>query len=253
VPKKLFELIVVNGQLRNQVDATRKDLQATFEKKRHLFEEKRKTFTANREGAEPVVEEVLTIQSTVEAELKWMANLWSKSLDNTYQVACGNALSKADVVLDDGTVLLRDVPGTALMDMEARFGEFQALLNTTPTLDPSKGFEPDPSKGPGVYQAREVRKPRTQKVPKPIVLYHHSPEHPAQTQLITLDEPVGTIQEQEWSGMITPARKAELLDRCETLRRALKTALQRSNTAEVPDPAGPVSSKLFEYVLKAGS
>jgi len=114
VPKKLFELIVVNGQLRNQVDTTRKDLQATFEKKRHLFEEKRKTFTANREGAESVVEEVSTIQSTVEAELKWMADLWHKSLDNTYQIARGNALSKADVVLDDGTVLLREVPGTAL-------------------------------------------------------------------------------------------------------------------------------------------
>jgi len=59
------------------------------------------------------------------------------------------------------------------------------------------------------------------------------------------------IQEQEWSGMLTPARKAELLDRCEALRRALKTALQRSNTVEVPDPVEPVSAKLFGYVLGA--
>ena len=82
-----------------------------------------------------------------------------------------------------------------------------------------------------------------------VVLHVPTPEHPAQTQLISVDRPAGTIHEQEWSGMITTAHKGRLIERTEALRRALKAALHRANAVELPTPVTEVGRKLFDFVL----
>lgn len=246
--KRLFELLVVEGQLKAQAQACRSDLRATFEKKRHLFEEKRKTFSSVEEGVPPVVEEQSDIQSGVMRELRWMAEIWSKTMDTSFAIAHGNRVAQADVVLDDGTVLLIDVPATALLELEKRAGELMELLLAVPTLDPAKGFREDPEKGQGVYKAREVTKARTQKVQQALVLYPATPEHPAQTQLVSLDHKIGTIIEQEWSSLISPAEKATLISRCEEMRRAFKAALHRANAVQLAGE--PVcAAKVFSFVL----
>src|SRR5687767_8952751 len=104
--KKLFELLVIEGQLKGQATATLNDLKNTFEKKRHLFEEKRTTFTENVEGAQAVVESQSDIQSTVPQELNWISNILSKAIDTSYGVAVGNTLARADVILDNGEKIL---------------------------------------------------------------------------------------------------------------------------------------------------
>ncbi len=249
--KKLFELLVIEGQLKTQAQTTRADLRNTFEKKRHLFEEKRKTFAPVEEGAPPVTEEQSDIQSTIASELQWIAGLWTKALDTSFQVAEGNTRARADVVLDSGTILLTNVPATALLELEKRAGELHELLQAVPTLDPAKGFQLDGAKGRHIYRAREVHKTRTRKVSKPIVLYPATPEHPAQTQLVNVDEPAGSLTEQEWSGLITPAQKASMLEKAEELRRTLKAALHRANAVELPDDLPVCGRKLFDYVLPA--
>jgi hypothetical protein len=246
---KLFERLAVEGQLKAQVTHARTDLRKTFESKRHLFEEKRKTYTAAIAGAEPVVEEQSEIQSTIRAELRWIADLWTKALDTSYQVCEGNMTARADVVLDNGTVLLKGVPATALMDVGKRMAELQELLSAVPTLDPAKGFKPAPDRGAGYFKAREVLRTRTRKVQVPLVKYQATVEHPAQVDVISVDEPAGSLLEQEWSALITPAQKADLLTRVEEVRRAITTALQRANTVEVQEVhCGEV---LFKYVLGA--
>lgn len=249
--KKLFELLVVEGQLKSQSKTLLNELATTFRSKRHLFEEKRVSFLSNDEsaGSTPVIEEQKDIQSTVNEELKWFTEQWTKALDVSYQVAEGNTKARGNVVLDNGQTLLSDVPATALLELEKRAAELQELLSSIPTLDPAKSFQPDEQKGNGYYKAREVRKTRTKKVQEGIVLYPATEEHPAQTQLISVDKPVGTIIEQEWSGMITPARKADLLAKVEEVRRALKAALHRANAVEMPETLPTCGKKLFDYVL----
>lgn len=247
--KRLFELLAVEGSLKAQAASMRADLRTTFEKKRHLFEEKRSTFQSIEEGQPAVVEAQSDIQSTVRGELAWLASHWVKAMDTSFQVAEGNTRARADVMLDDGTVLLASVPATALLELEKRIGELHELILAVPTLDPAKGFREDTSR-PGIYQAREVVKTRTRKVQEPLVLFPATKEHPAQTQLVSVDRPAGTIREQEWSGLITPAIKSDLLARTEELRRATKQALQRANAVEVtPRSCGKV---VFDFILGAG-
>jgi hypothetical protein len=246
---KLHEVLAVESQLKGQAQATRTDLKATFEKKRHLFERKVVTFQPSEEGAQPVTEQQSDLQSTIPQELKWIAGIWAKALDVSAQVAEANTVARADVVLDEGTTLLAGLPATALLELEKRAAEIQELVAAIPTLDPAKGFKPDPTEGPHTHRARDVVKTRTKKVPKVITLAQATPEHAAQAQLITEDVGIGTLLEQEWSGLFTPAQKGDMLERAESLRRAIKQARQRANDVEVSKPTQSVGDVVFGYVF----
>src|SRR3990167_3611904 len=173
---KLHELLAAEGTAKTQADKCRSDLLNTFDKKRHLFGEKVVTFQPNADGAAAVTEEQSDLQSTVRMELKWIADMWAKALDAAYQIAESNMGARADVVLDNGTILFREVPATALLELEKRAGEAHALVSAIPTLDPAKGFRPDADRGGGISKAREVTKTRTKKTIRPIVKYEATKE-----------------------------------------------------------------------------
>lgn len=250
---KLHELLAVEGQLKGQAQATRTELAATFSKKRHLFEEKIVTFHPNTEGAPTVTEQQSDLQSKVRDELSWIADIWSKAIDVSFMVAEANTHAVSDVVLESGAVLLRDVPATALLELEKRGAEIRELIMAIPTLDPAKGFTLDDDRGANVYRAREVAKTRTKKEAKVVVLYPATTEHPAQVQMISEDVPVGRIVEREWSGLITPAEKGRLIERAEEFARAVKTARQRANEAvvAVDSQNDEVGKAIFGFVFGA--
>lgn len=245
---KLHELLAVSDGIKTQTEKVRSDQKETFTKKHHLFTETLVVFQPNAEGSTPVVETQSTLQSTVSKELTWFSTYMIRLLDCDYRLSMGNSQAKADVVLEDGTPLLKNVPSLMLLELEKRLKSFQDLVEVAPTLDPAKGFQPDPQKGNGVFKSREFQKNRTAKVSKPIVMYPHTPEHPAQTQMIQEDVPTGKIIENQWSGMITPAMKSQLLDRCEILSRAVKKARSKANEQEIPavDDFGKV---IFKFLL----
>jgi hypothetical protein len=247
---KLHELLAVQSNLSGQATKKRTDLKATFEKKRHLFEETRKTFTPNDELEKPQVEEQKDIQSTVIGEITWIRPALAKALDVAYQIDVANTEAKADVVTEDGDILLKEVPATTLLQLEKRVVEWKDLIQAIPTLDPAKGFQPDEARGKGYYKARDVTKPRTKKVPDVITLAPATKEHPAQTQLISVDKPVGTILEQEWSSLITPAIKADLLDRVETLLRAVAKARSKANDHAVDTHDKKIGVELLDFVFQ---
>lgn len=247
---KQHELLAVEGQLKGQAEKARTDLKNTFQKKEHLFKEKRVTYRPLGEGGETKVEEQSDIQTTVMDELSWIASIWSPALDVAFQVAEVNTQARADVTLDNGKILLADVPTTALLELEKRAVEMQELIASIPTLDPAKGFKPDESRPRGIYKANEVEKQRTKKTFVPLVLAQATVEHPAQVKEGYEDRVVGSVLEQEWSSLLTPKTKGEMLERVEELRRALKTARQRANDIEVPkDKLKKCGSQLFGFVF----
>jgi hypothetical protein len=247
---KLHELLAVGTNLENQANKTRTDLMATFEKKRHLFEQKLVTFKSSEEGVSAVTEAQSDIQTTVNKEVEWIGNILSKDIDVGHQIDIANTQAKADIVTEDDEVIAKDVPATSLLQLEKRLKQVHELLVAIPTLDPAKGFSQDENREKGIFKAREVLKSRTKKVNKPLVLFPATKEHPAQTQLVTEDVSVGTIQEQEWSAMLTPATKSDLIERCEVLTRAVKKARARANELELDVKSHKIGKKLLDYVFK---
>lgn len=247
---KLHELLAAETNLDNQANKCRTDLVDTLTKKRHHFEEKKTVFIPNTEGATPMVEAQSDIVTTVRKELDWIKGHLTKALDAAFQIAETNMVARGDVVIDDdaATVLLTGIPATALLELEKRAVEIKQLVEAIPTLDPAKGFQSDEQRGDGFFKARDVAKTRTKKEKKVIVLHAPTKEHPAQVQLIDVDVPVGALQEQEWSSLITTAQKADMLDRAEKVVRALKKARSRANDTEV-DTTKKLGNRLLSYVF----
>ena len=245
---KLHELLAVEGPLKAQSVKVRGDLATLFEKKAHHFTERRKTFTPNSEqGGETIEEEAQTMQSTVRGELAWFKGLWSKALDASLHVQTGCQAGRANIVLDNGATLVADVPVLALLELEKRAAELHEFVGKIPTLDPVKNFEADPNRA-HVYKARDVRKQRTVKDAKVVVLFQPTKEHPGKGELVPYDKPIGEILEQEWSGLITPREKAAMLERTDELQRAIKAARTRANEISV-DTDRTLGDSLLRYAF----
>lgn len=244
----LHELLAVETHFENQAAKTRTELAATFEKKRHLFEEKAVTFTPLEDGkrSETIVQS--TIQTTVKSELEWLTPYITKALDASLQVAEANTQARADVVLETGETIATGIPATALLELEKRVAEVKALVEAIPTLDPAKGFQTDINHGKRAFKARDIRKTRTQKIKEVLVAAPATEHHPAQCHVFDKDVVIGHVDEQEWSSLITPADKADLISRVEIVARAVRAARSRANNVAV-DQTKHIGGALLSYVF----
>lgn len=251
---KLHVLLAIQDNLKGQATKIMTDLKATLHSKRHLFEETRKSFQPTVEGvANPLGAEVTEqkdIQTTVVKEVSFLTKHLAKGIDIGYQVDVANMSARADLVTEDGEILVKNMPATSLLQLEHRVKELKQVVVAIPTQDPAKGFRPATDREFGIYVAREVRKKFTQKKDEVIVLYPATKEHPAQTALKAYDVPVGHILEQEWSSLITPGKKSELLDQVEVLERAVKMARAKANEVSIEQAENRIGQTLLDFVFK---
>src|SRR5438874_2646250 len=104
---KLHELLAIKDSLRKQAETTRSDLMNTFDKKRTHFMEKIVTFKSVAEGVADREESKLGLQTTVKKELEWIGDKIAKAIDVSYRVDEANMSARADVTLEDGTIILK--------------------------------------------------------------------------------------------------------------------------------------------------
>lgn len=246
---KLHELLAVDGDLQNQAKSCREDLKKTFASKVHHFTKKIVTFKSLTEGVPDKVEGQLDLQTSVKSEVAWISEKIGKSIDTGHQVDIANTVAKADVVLEDGTVILMAVPTTSLLRLEHRLVEVRDLIHTIPTLDPAKGFTPDPSEGDGIFKARDDERPRTEKQFSFQVMVPPTDKHPAQVKELNLDKQIGRTVTQEWSSLITVADKGNMLDRVENLIRAVKKSRARANELDLDVTQNKIADSVLNYVF----
>ena len=246
---KLHGLLAVLESVTGQANKCHQELVSTFKNKAHHFSEQIKTFKSIEENVTPKQEEIREIQTSVGEEVDWLSKKIVSFIDVGHQIDEANMVARADVVVGDVT-LLKDVPTTSLLRLEHRIGEIQKLVTSIPTLDPAKGFKLDTNKGAGFWKARDVEKERTKKTREPLVLAPATDKHPAQVQLIDKDVVTGTILEQEWSSLITTATKADILDRCEELMKAIQKARAKANEVEVDPATHKVGGKIWDFIFK---
>ena len=247
---KMHELLAVSDDLKGQATKTRSDLQSTFTNKPHLFRKKVVTFQPNEEGKSAQTVEQSDIQTTLKKELDWVANFLAKSVDSGYQIDKGNTEAKADLVVEGSTINIKDVPATFLLQLEKHLLSVRELASTIPTLDPAQGFQADTAAGKGYWKAREVVKDKTKKDKKILRLAVATDKHPEQVQVYDADVVIGTLQEQEWSTLTTPAIKSEILARVDSLIQAVKKARSRANSMDLDVTGLRIGKQLLDYVLE---
>lgn len=182
----------------------------------------------------------LTVAKVLERLALDLGRLWDvvATKDNT------NTGAKADVVVD-GQTLLSDVPSTHLVWLEKRLGELRKTLLLLPVLDPGEEWAYDDTIA--MYRSSPSRSVRNRRVPKPLVKYDATKEHPAQVEVYNVEEPEGDWTTTQFSGAIPEERRRELLDRLDALKEAVKVAREEANGQPVTDLK--VGAVLFGYLL----
>lgn len=176
--------------------------------------------------------ESAAVQMTVDEQLKEVTESLNALWDTVAAVEYANTEAKADVIVN-GETILSDVPATYLLFLEKQLTDVKTYVSSLPTLSSDTTWTRD--ENDNLFKSPVTQRHRNEKKQKPIVLYDATDEHPAQTQLVTVDELAGYWNEVKHSGAIPATRKAVLLARVENLLASVKTARARANTVTAPD------------------
>jgi hypothetical protein len=250
----LHEILAVEQDLKGAAERTRTATLETFRSKQAHFTGIRRTFrpfavdeNADDKAAERLEAETKLAKTVVE-ELEHVLGVVGEAVTLGFRIDEANTRARADIVVD-GVAVASDVPATFLLQLERRLREVLSVFREAPTFDPVRPWTPDPDADRGhVLRAEPVvtiRKARTRKYN---VMVEPTKEHPAQVDIVEVDEPVGEIRSYEWTGMLSTAKKAALLAQCDKLITAVKQARSRANTVEV-DTARDAGKAVTEFLL----
>lgn len=234
---KLHEVLAVEASLGVVANRLFKESIKTLNKD-NLFTGEVKSHKIFAEDAQHLVQATMErkVTSTVKQNLEYaflegLVPYW----DAVAQKDEANQRSKADVIVGD-VVILKDVPGTTLLGLEAKLGSLLELFNAIPTLAPGIAWEADSTQMEGVYRNPVIEeRMQSVKVPDHRVLYEATDKHPAQIEKFEKIEHIGKFTLQSFSGMISPYEKANRIKRLQSLISAVKKARQRANCVEVSD------------------
>lgn len=209
-----------------------------------LFNGFNKTYQRADEDGDNLPPEKQHVQRNSQDVLKGLGRAMAELMEVTARKDWSNCDAKGDVIVND-EVLIRNVPVTYLLFLEKQLTDIRTFVNAMPTLDEAEAWKADPNTG--LYRTEAVTTHRTRKTQKPIVLYPATPEHPAQTQLITEDVLAGHWSTTKHSGAMMKPEKQALVGRVERLLKAVKEAREKANVQEeVKSP--DVAKAVFGYL-----
>ena len=244
---KLHEILAVEGDLEKVAGNIIAEAKNTFNKKANLFMGTIKTAEMFEDGVPVPTPEIIRREETVPSKLGYVGKAVSRWLDVVYQKECANQTASADLIVD-GLTLGKSLPSTFLLGLETKVKRLRDMYIEMPTLQPGINWKEAPDEGKDVFRTEApMERFITNKQVKSTVLYEATKEHPAQIDKWTEDVKVGRYLVHTTSGMITPARKSEILDRLDKLAQAAKAARMRANTEEVL-VSHKIGKTLMDYI-----
>jgi hypothetical protein len=241
---KLHELLAVEPDLKGASEKILNETVTTFSKKEgHFKAQVRKYEPVDDEGIR-LPDERTEMVTTVADKLEWTWEKFGKYLDAVAQKESTNVEASATVEIDGKPLIDRPLPATLLLALESRLRQLRDVYNAIPTLEPGEKWEWDSQTRSYATDGKTTF--RTQKVRKNHVLAQATEKHPAQVDVYTEDVVIGRWNTKKWSGALTPAEKADLLDRVDAVTQAIKRARQRANMANVNKVE--ISKTLYRYI-----
>lgn len=241
---KLNQVIAIEKGVKSRVYAEITALHKAVQKP-ELLNGFSKTYRKKDDDGEDLPPENKRVQYLAEDVFRRVATLTTDMMDVTAKKDWTNCKATATVMVD-GKPFIPDVPVSYLLFLEKQLSDLRAIVEETPVLDENENWEFDANSQ--MFKSQMTSTHRTKKVPKPIVLYNATPEHPAQTHLLQEDVIVGFWESVKNSGALPKPRKIALQARIEQLTRAIKAAREEANghtVVEVPK----VGDAIFEYLL----
>lgn len=242
--KKLAQILAIEKTIKT---TTNKDASVLFKagQKPELFNGMSKVYQPKDENGEALAPQNQRVQLSAPTVLRETAEATTELIDVIAAKDFSNCHAIADVIVD-GVTLVQNAPPPFLLFLEKSLNDYIDSLEKLPVLDPAEDWSLDPNSG--LYRTGVIRVHRTKKIQRPIVKYDATPQHPAQTEMITEDVIDGFWETTKFSGALAAPRKQELLTRARKARQAVKQAVEEANTVEATMPS--VGAGLFEFLLK---
>jgi hypothetical protein len=243
---KLYELLAVEQDRKNKANNTIGETKKYFTKNDPYFDGMIKKYVPLEEDSEQIPDETKEIVTSVKQVLDQALDEIITSMDATLSKEETNAsgTAKAELIIDDQN--FGTFSATSLLALEAQLAKILDLYQSIPTLDATRKWSFDDQKS--VFATDEEVKFRSIKRPQVIVKYQATVEHPAQTELLSLDVQVGKYVTTYFSGKLTLSQKKDVVKRLEKLLEAVKVARSKANNVEVNNVK--LGQRLFAYLHK---
>ncbi len=243
---KLNQIIAVEKGIKSRVYGDITELHKVIQKP-DLFNGFHKTYQPKDEDGEKLPAERKRVQYAVVDVLRSVTRLSTEWYDVTARKDWTNCKAVADIKIGERVVLLA-VPIPFLLFLEKQLTDMRTFVGCLPVLDDAEDWEQD--ENAGLYKTTAIQTHRTRKTQRPIVLYDATPEHPAQTQLLTEDIIAGFWSQVKQSGAMPKPKKEALARRVETLLQAVKQAREEANTREEVGDTPKVGEAIFSYIME---
>lgn len=240
---RLSQAIAIDKSVKNQantnITAAYHDIQ-----KSALFVGIARTYEPKDEAGDKLPPERQHVQKRAEELLTFTASEMTRYWDMTLTKDKANTHASADVVVD-GHIIFKAAPVTFLLFLEKQLIDLASMVKKLPTLDTGDVWKFDESKD--CYVTEVSSAVRTKKLPKAFVRAAATKEHPAQVDVFTEDEVVGTWNTIKMSGALPAARITEVLGRITQLQSAVKMAREEANTCVADQQY--VGKVVFDFLL----
>ena len=203
-----------------------------------------RTYRPKDEDGEQLQPESKRVQVKAEEIIRKTTAILTKLFDITATKDWTNCNARADVVVDDRT-LLTQVPVSYLLFLEKQLADLYNFIKKLPVLDAAETWTFDPSADCWATEAIQTLK--TFKLPRNHVKAEATEHHPAQVEVYYEDVTVGYWRTVKFSGSLPAQRINELLQRVEKLQQAVKFAREEANNAEVEQQE--VGERIFQYIF----
>lgn len=240
---KLCQIIALVTGKKTQTEKLYGDLNKKLQKA-ELFNGMTGTYRPIDENGEKLPPESKPIVASVDDIIDEARQLLAEIYDLVATQELGNCTAKANIKVD-GITILTDVPVTVMLYLEKQLNDLATFVGNIPVLNASEAWMKDASSGSYVTAPLETH--RTKKVNKPLVLYPATPEHPAQTQVITEDVLAGYWSRTQMSTAMPLPEKKQILARITRLSDAVKSAREEANSIEVVEM--PIGASVLNYVF----
>lgn len=241
---KLHQVLAIETNVREQ---SQKDLTALHHglQKSELLFGLSKTYAPLNEEGEKLPPEEKILQTRTPEVLRNTYEVLEKVYDTVAMRDYANCNARADVVLEDGTVLIKNAPATYLLWLEKKLNDLHTFVSKLPVLPADTEWIFDDKQN--CFKSKEIKTSRTNKESYPLVLSPATDKHPAQVVEKTKDIVVGYYQTIKYSGAMKAKDVAQMKDRVEQLQRAVKFAREQANTVDAPKQE--VGGKLLAFVF----
>jgi hypothetical protein len=242
---KLNQIIAVEKGVKSSVYAAISEIHK-LNQKPELFNGMRRVYQPIADDGEHLPEEGKRVQFSVSGLLQQVEQRASELMNITARKDWTNCHARADLTIN-GKTIIKGAPVTYLLFLEKQVTDMQTFVANLPVLDEAEEWSFDPNSGQ--YRSADIKTHRTKKVPKPIVLYPATEQHPAQTQMVAEDELAGHWHQTKFSGAIPKPQKEAMLVRISKLLQAVKMAREAANGID-EDDAPDVGTEVFDYILR---